>query len=79
MESFKKFVSNESAATDIESQVITVFVILILVATIGGVAWNLIGNMNETGVDANTVLMVGVISVISAVVIVLLLIKLVRS
>ena len=79
MESFDKFVSNESAASGIENQVITVFVVLILVATIGAVAWNLIGNMNETGVDANTVLMIGVISVISAVVIVLLLIKLVRS
>lgn len=76
MEMFDKFVADENAKGDPMDQVITVAVALILVATLGVAAWQLLGNANYTGVDATTKTLVQtVVGVIGAIAVVIILIK----
>ena len=74
MEMFKDFVGNEKAASAMDD-VVTVAIALILIATLGVAAWQLLGNANYTGVDSTTKTLVqtviGIIAAISAVLILL--------
>ena len=75
MEMFEKFVSDERAVKDPLDGVVTVSIALILVATLGVAAWQLIGNANYTGVDSTTKTLVQtVIGIIGAIAVVILLI-----
>jgi len=75
MEMFDKFVTDETAKGDPMDAVVTIAIALILVATLGVAAWQLLGNANYTGVDATTTTLVQtVIGIIAAIAIVIVLI-----
>jgi hypothetical protein len=77
MEMFDKFVADEKAMAmkDPLDGVVTIAIALILVATLGVAAWQLLGNANYTGVDATVQTLVQtVIGIIAAIAIVILLI-----
>jgi hypothetical protein len=80
MEMFDKFVADEKAMAGMGSKdpldgVVTVSIALILVATLGVAAWQLLGNANYTGVDPTvSTLVQTVIGIIAAIAIVILLI-----
>ena len=75
MEMFDKFVADDAGKTDPLDGVVTVAIALILVATLGVAAWQLLGNANYTGVDTTTETLVKtVIGIIAAIAIVILLI-----
>jgi hypothetical protein len=75
MEMFNKFVNDERAEKDALDGVVTVAIALILVATLGVAAWQLLGNANYTGVDTTVATLVQtVVGIIAAIAIVILLI-----
>lgn len=75
MEMFDKFVADERAVKDPLDGVVTVAIALILIATLGVAAWQLLGNANYTGVDATTKTLVQtVLGIIAAIALVILLI-----
>lgn len=74
MEMFKEFEGDEKAESAMDD-VVTVSIALILIATLGVAAWQLLGNANYTGVDTTTKTLVqtvvGIIAAIAAVLILL--------
>ena len=79
MEKFKDFEGNEKAASAMDD-IVTVAVALILVATLGVAAWQLLGIANYTGVDSTTKLMVQtVIGIIAAIAVLLIILRVARG
>jgi len=79
MEMFKDFKGNEKAASAMDD-VVTVAIALILIATLGVAAWELLGNANYTGVDSTTKTLVQtVIGIIAAIAAVLILLRVAKG
>jgi hypothetical protein len=79
MEMFDKFVGNEKG-TGAMDDVVTVSIALILIATLGIAAWQLLGNANYTGVDATTKTLVQtVVGIIAAIAVVLILLRVAKG
>ena len=80
MESFDKFLGNERASKDPMDDVVTVSIALILIATLGVAAWQLLGNANYTGVDSTTKTLVQtVVGIIAAIASVLILLRVAKG
>ena len=79
MEMFDDFKGNEKAASAMDD-VVTVAIALILIATLGVAAWQLLGNANYTGVDSTTKTLVQtVIGIIAAIAAVLILLRVAKG
>ena len=79
MEMFKDFEGNEKGSSAMDD-VVTVAIALILIATLGVAAWQLLGNANYTGVDATVKTLVQtVIGIIAAIAAVLILLRIAKG
>ena len=75
MEKFDEFIADETAAAS-NLPVVNVAISLILVATLGVAAWQLLGNANYTGVDATTKTIVQtVVGIVAAIAVILAMLK----
>lgn len=79
MKMFEDFEGNEKGSSAMDD-VVTVAIALILIATLGVAAWQLLGNANYTGVDATTTTLVQtVVGIIAAIAVVLILLRVAKG